>query len=120
MILEHEDQDPLSADVPGPTPISRPKSPPLRGRQNLPICRDGITLLIRWRIVLDNTEQRFKRSHKLGVFFENDDTETDGDHSLGTEQASELFNALIANGKDVCNVIEIIVEILFSKETPSN
>ena len=120
VILEHEDEDPLSADVPGPTPISRPKSPPLRGRQNLLICRDGITLLIRWRIVLDNAEQRFKRSLKLGVFFENDDTETDGDHSLGTEQASELFNTLIANGKDVCNVIKIIVEILFSKETPSN
>ncbi|KAL8861593.1 MAG: hypothetical protein Q9178_002118 [Gyalolechia marmorata] len=120
VILEHNDQDPLSADVPGPTPISRPKSPPRRGRQNLLICRDGITLLIRWRIVLDKTKQRFMRSVKLGVFFENDDTETDGDHSLGTEQASELFNALIASGKDVCDVIETIVEILFSKETPSN
>ncbi|KAL8910304.1 MAG: hypothetical protein Q9171_004389 [Xanthocarpia ochracea] len=120
VILEHDDQDPLNADVPGPTPISRPKSPPRRGRQNLLICRDGITLLIRWRIVFDDTEQRFIRSLKLGVFSENDATETDGDHSLGIEQASELFNALIASGKDVCNVIEIIVEILFSKETPSN
>ncbi|KAL8921464.1 MAG: hypothetical protein Q9172_004002 [Xanthocarpia lactea] len=120
VILGHDDQDPLSADIPSPIPISRPKSPPRRGRQNLLICRDGIILLIRWRIVLDKTGQRFMRSLKLGVFSENDDTEPDGDDSLGTEQASELFNALIASGKDLFDVIEIIVEILFSKESPSN
>ncbi|KAL8945647.1 MAG: hypothetical protein Q9222_007842 [Ikaeria aurantiellina] len=86
----------------------------LLGRQNLLISRHGVTLVFNWKIV-DCAEIKPRRVISVRMVFENEDEEAEVGKPE-TRQLRETLDALIDNGMDIAQAIEVVVRTVFSDD----
>lgn len=80
----------------------------LHSQQNLLLCFDGITLVIRWEI-LPSHIQRLEPRLSACVLVDGEEN----DVSAELNEADEAFGALIESGQSVTDAIKTLAQIVF-------